>query len=139
MEPIVKGLGHIGIYTTDPDRAIKFYSKHLDFEHFYSHDLETEGGVVKLRFIRKGGCIIEFIQPADTSAIEGLKTGVIAHVCIEVLGIEALVERMKAKGVDTFREDKVSVLPDLFPTGSKSIFLVGPCGEIIELYEYTGR
>ncbi len=139
MEPIIKGLGHIGIYCTDTEAAIRFYSKHLGFEHFYSYDLDSEKGILKLRFIRKGDCVIEFIQPADTSAIEKLDIGIIGHVCLEVLGVEALVKKMKANGVDSFRNDHVDIIPDLFPTGSKSIFLVGPCGETIELYEYTGK
>jgi hypothetical protein len=45
---------------------------------------------------------------------------------------------LRARGVK-FDSADVSVNPNLFPTGSTNIFLRGPDGESLELYEYTGK
>lgn len=128
----LKGLAHIGIFTADMDKSLDFYCKKLGMEHYYSMDL----GTTKLRFIRAGSCIIELIQPGDYT---GGRTadGIVAHVAIEVEDIRSVVADLKAKGVE-FNTPDVSVLPSLFPTGSTNIFLAGPNGESLELYEYTG-
>ncbi len=123
------GLAHIGIYTADMDKTLDFYCDKLGFEQFYSRDL----GTTQLRFVRAGGCILEFIKPEQ---YDGSKPadGVIAHIAIEVEDIRAVVAGLKAKGV-AFRTEDVAVLP-LFPSGSTNIFLTGPNGEALELYEY---
>lgn len=128
----LKGLAHIGVFTADMEKSLDFYCGKLGMELFYSCDL----GTTKLRFVRAGGCIVEFIQPAD---YDGGRPGdgVVAHIAIEVEDIRALVASLRAKGV-AFATEDVSVIPSLFPTGSTNIFLTGPNGESLELYEYIG-
>jgi lactoylglutathione lyase len=127
----LKGLAHIGVFTADMDKSLEFYCDTLGFEHFYSCDM----GQVKLRFVKAGSCIIELIRPADYAGGRG--EGVVAHIAVEVQGIRELVAALKAKGV-VFKTEDVSVMPALFPSGSTNIFLTGPNGESLELYEYTG-
>lgn len=127
----LKGLAHIGIFTADMGKSLEFYCEKLGMEHFYSFD----AGTTKLRFVRSGSCIIEFIQPEGYAGGRG--EGVIAHVAIEVQDIRGLVAALKEKGVE-FSTGDVAVIPGLFPTGSTNIFLTGPNGESLELYEYAG-
>jgi catechol 2,3-dioxygenase-like lactoylglutathione lyase family enzyme len=127
----IKGLAHIGVYTANAEKSLQFYVDTLGFEQFYSCDL----GKTKLRFVRAGSCIIELIQPEDYKGGRG--DGVVAHIAIEVEDIRGMVASLKAKGVK-FNTEDVSVLPNLFPTGSTNIFLAGPDGESLELYEYIG-
>lgn len=126
----LKGLAHIGIFTADMDKSLEFYCKTLGMEQFYSCDM----GKLKLGFVRAGSCIIELISPEDYQGGRG--EGVLAHIAIEVEDIRGVVAALKAKGVK-FNTEDVSVLPQLFPTGSTNIFFNGPNGESLELYEYT--
>lgn len=126
----MKGLAHIGIFTADMKKSLEFYCGTLGMEHFYSAEL----GGTQLRFVRAGNCVLELIQPKDYAGGKG--DGVIAHIAIEVEGIRSIVAELKTKGV-AFNTEDVTVLPNLFPTGSTNIFLAGPNGESLELYEYT--
>lgn len=128
----LKGLAHIGVFTADMEKSLNFYCDTLGMEQFYAIDM----GKTKLRFVRAGSCIVELIGPADYPGGRG--EGVVAHIAIEVEDIRGVVKSLKAKGVKFAAED-VSVIPDLFPTGSTNIFLSGPNGESLELYEYTGK
>jgi lactoylglutathione lyase len=124
------GLAHIGVFTADMDKSVKFYVDTLGFELFYSRDL----GKTLLRFVRAGSCILELIQPEGYEGGRG--EGVVAHIAIEVEDIKGLVAELKTKGVK-FRTEDVSVISTLFPTGSTNIFFDGPNGEALELYEYV--
>ena len=126
----ITGLAHIGVFTADMEKSLAFYVDTLGFEQFYSCDL----GATKLRFVRAGSCIIELIQPADYKGDRG--EGVVAHIAIEVQDIRGMVAALREKGIE-FRTPDVSVLPNLFPTGSTNIFFTGPSGESLELYEYV--
>jgi lactoylglutathione lyase len=128
----LKGLAHIGVFTADMDKSLEFYCKTLGMELFYSCDMSK----LKLGFVKAGSCIIELIAPDDYSGGRG--EGVVAHIAIEVEDIRDVVAALKAKGVK-FNTEDVSVLPQLFPTGSTNIFFNGPNGESLELYEYTGK
>jgi catechol 2,3-dioxygenase-like lactoylglutathione lyase family enzyme len=127
---IVTGLAHIGIHAYDMDASIDFYVNKLGFELFESCDM----GAVKLRFLRSGSCIVELISTPDQT--KWPNEGVVAHIALEVKDIRAVVAALRAKGVQ-FRTPDVSVIPKLFPTGSTNIFLDGPNGEALELYEFV--
>jgi catechol 2,3-dioxygenase-like lactoylglutathione lyase family enzyme len=126
----LKGLAHIGIFTANMEKSLGFYCGMLGFEHYYSCDLNG----TKLGFIKAGSCVIELIHPKEYAGGRG--EGVVAHVAIEVSGIRELVAGLRAKGVK-FNSEDVSVIPALFPPGSTNIFLTGPDGESLELYEYA--
>ncbi len=125
-----KGLAHIGVYTKDMDTSIAFYKK-LGFEFVNLYDRGN-----KLGFIQLGDLLVELIQPADQSRLEGLGGGIIAHFAVEVKNIEAIVERFKAEGLIA-ADAKVNESANM--GGSKNTFMVGPMGERIELLEYTNR
>jgi lactoylglutathione lyase len=126
----LKGLAHIGVFTADMDASLDFYCKTLGMELFYSKDL----GTTRLRFVRAGSCIVELISPADYKGGRG--EGIVAHIAIEVEDIRTVVADLRVKGVK-FSTPDVAVIPQLFPTGSTNIFLTGPNGESLELYEYV--
>ena len=126
----IVGLAHIGVHVYDMDASIDFYVNKLGFELFESCDM----GAMKLRFLRAGSCIVELIASGDKT--QWPNEGVVAHIALEVKDIRAVVAGLKAKGVQ-FRTADVSVIPTLFPTGSTNIFLDGPNGEALELYEFV--
>lgn len=124
---LVKGLAHIGIFTKDARACADFYIKHLDFRFQYEHML----GDLLLVFVECGGCVVEFVQIDDVE-----QNGKVDHVALEVQGIEALVEKLKAEGIE-FETEEIGMTPDFGPNGMKNIFFKGPAGERIELFDYS--
>ncbi len=126
----ITGLAHIGIKVRDMAASLKFYTEVLGFEKTG----EQMFGTSHLAFLNIGTCILELIQGAQ---YEERTAGQVDHIAVEVKGIEALVEKLKAQGVQ-FLSDEVNVAPGLLD-GVKNIFFVGPDGERFEFFEYYNR
>ena len=126
----ITGLAHIGIKVRDMAASLKFYTEVLGFEKTG----EQIFGTSHLAFLNIGTCILELIQAAQ---YEERTAGQVDHIAVEVKDIEALVEKLKAQGVQ-FLSDEVNVAPGLLD-GVKNIFFVGPDGELLEFFEYYNR
>lgn len=126
----ITGLAHIGIKVRDMAASLKFYTEVLGFEKTG----EQIFGTSHLAFLNIGTCILELIQAAQ---YEERTAGQVDHIAVEVKDIEALVEKLKAQGVQ-FLSDEVNVAPGLLD-GVKNIFFVGPDGERFEFFEYYNR
>lgn len=124
-----KGLAHVGVVALDSKASIDFYTKNLGFTYKSQKDM----GDLKISFIELGDLTIELLENKDPSGINKVH-GLINHLAIEVEGIEEIVEGLKKKNID-FESQNVGVVPDLLG-GIKAIFLYGPSGERIELFEY---
>ena len=127
MEKLI-GLAHIGIYVADAEVSKDFYLNTLRFD-FKAENVLPNG--TKLIFCDAGTCQIELICPPVPKKNP---EGVVSHIAIECKNIEKWVEELKAKGV-YFESDSVNVMDSLLG-GAKNIFLNGPDGERIELWEY---
>ena len=122
------GLAHIGVYVADAEKSKDFYLNTLRFDLKAENELPNG---VKLIFCDAGTCQIELIcPPAPMQRPEG----VVSHIAIECENIEAWVEELRAKGVK-FESEQVNVMDGLLG-GAKNIFMNGPDGERIELWEY---
>lgn len=122
------GLAHIGILVSDAEKSKDFYLNTLRF------DLKAENVLpngTKLIFCDAGSCQIELVCPP--SPVQKPE-GVVSHIAIECKNIEGWVEELRQKGVK-FESDKIGVMAELLG-GAKNIFLNGPDGERIELWEY---
>ena len=124
------GLAHIGVFVSDMERSMKFYMDNLGFESQGIDDL----GATKIGFLKNGGCIIELVCHETYS--NPPTRGIIDHICLEVTGIEELVEELKAKGVAMENDASVGY-SDKIRGGVKNIFFRGPDGERIELMEFV--
>lgn len=125
------GLAHIGVYVADAEKSKDFYLNTLRFD-FKAENVLLNG--TKLIFCDAGSCQIELICPAVPVK---KPEGVVSHIAIECKNIEAWVEELKEKGVK-FETENVSVMDTLLG-GAKNIFLNGPDGERIELWEYITK
>lgn len=123
------GLAHIGILVSDAEASKDFYLHTLHFD--LKADYTLANGT-RLIFCDAGSCQIELVCPASPVA---KPEGVVSHIAIECRNIEGWVEELKAKGVH-FESENVTVMAELLG-GAKNIFLNGPDGERIELWEYT--
>ncbi|MBE3101145.1 MAG: VOC family protein [Firmicutes bacterium] len=135
MNNQVKGLAHIGVYTTDMKESIRFYTEVLGFELIHQKDLVKPDGTTRLGFVNAGGLVMEFVQPADVTGLKDKKAGIVDHIAIEVKEIDAVILRLKDNGV-TFETQEKSELADLF-NGVSNIFFSGPNGERLELFQYN--
>ncbi len=127
MEYWVKGAAHIGLYVDDPQSVIDWYVENLGF-HFITKEVN---GAVECWFAGCGGLVIEFIKKGCTPS-----DGPWAHVCLEVIGIDALVADLKKKGIIP-EEAEITGNADFMPSGIRNIFFDGPVGEKLELLEYA--
>ena len=126
----ITGLAHIGIKVKDIDASIKFYTETLGFELTHRQQFGTS----TLAFLNIGTCLLELIQ---SPVYEERTPGQIDHIAVEVKGIEALVEDLRAKGVP-FLAENINLAPGLLD-GVKNIFFTGPDGERFEFFEYYNR
>ncbi len=124
------GLAHIGVFVSNIENSIKFYTDNLGFAFEGIDDL----GATKIGFLRNGGCIIELVCHETYS--NPPTRGIVDHICLEVTGIEELVEELKAKGIAMENDSSVG-FSDKIRGGVKNIFFRGPDGERIELMEYV--
>ena len=121
---IVRGLHHIGIWCDDVEACSQWYVDNLDF-----HLIHAQDGDVRCWFVENHGLVLEFVSNGTRSV-----NGRIDHIAIEVCGIEGLVEELKGKGIIA-QDAEIVCNPDFFPSGIKNIFLDGPAGERLELFE----
>src|SRR5690554_3800965 len=122
----VVGLAHIGVFTTNMENSIKFYTDVLGFELDYRTELPNPEGVTQLAFVQAGSCVVELIQPANIEQITNRSHGIADHIALAVQDIEALVARLKEHNV-VFESNEVREVPLKQPT--KNIFFSGPNGE----------
>lgn len=130
----VQGLAHINIMTRDMQRSIDFYAAFFGFETVYRTVIAERG--LRLTLLKKGSCVLELVQPADTASVKIGVEGSIPHFALEVAELDPLVARLKAAGVRCTREPFVR---ETLMHGFKAAFFQGPSGEAIELMQYLAR
>ena len=126
MTPNIKGLAHIGIFTSDMDKSVDFYKRlgfTLDTE-------ETTPDGTRLAFLSAGTCLIELIGKTGNAC-----DGVVHHVAMTVDNIEKAVATAKENGIVI--DATINNVPIL--GGVKNVFFEGPDGEKLEFFEYCNK
>lgn len=126
-------VGHIALYTKDLNKSAEFYS-------LFGGKKGTEGivdlgnGISKhlLHIEFEGETTIELVCPSDPDMMPK-GSGVCEHFCFAVENVDDTVNTLRAKGIDTF-QTKEPYNSSLFD-GIRVIFLTGPSGEMIELFQ----
>lgn len=124
------GLAHIGVFISNMENSMKFYTENLNFVSEGIDDL----GATKIGFLRNGGCVIELVCHETYS--NPPTRGIVDHICLEVEDIDGLVAELKAKGIAMENDASVGY-SDKIRGGVKNIFFRGPDGERIELMEFV--
>ena len=126
-------LGHIALYTNDLNKSAEFYALFggkkgaegiLELENVFSKRL--------LHMEFEGKTTIELVCPSDPEMMPA-GNGLCEHFCFAVENVDETVKELRAKGIDTFRTENPYNSP-LFG-GIRIIFLTGPSGELIELFQ----
>ena len=126
-------VGHIAVFTADMDKSIEFY-KLLGGKVGMRSLLDIGKGKSKdlVRMVFDGEATVELVCPSDKSMVL-TNTGVCEHFCFDVDNVDETVKDLKAKGINTFQTAE-PFNADIFG-GIRIIFLTGPSGELIELFQ----
>lgn len=126
-------LGHIAVFTEDMEKSVEFYTLlggKKDMESVLDTGEGTSKHLVHMKF--DGDATVELVSPSHSFMMpEG--TGICEHLCFDVENVNETAEFLRSEGIDTFDADKPYELP-IFG-GVRIIFLTGPSGEIIELFQ----
>jgi glyoxylase I family protein len=119
---MIKQIGHICIHTNDLAKTHHFYTEVLGLEQTFD-------------FVRDGAPFGYYIQFGNNTFIEVFKgepgeIGNIAHVAIEVEGMDELIQRIKEHGVEIGEKT-------LGGDNSWQVWVTDPNGVRIEFHEYT--
>jgi methylmalonyl-CoA/ethylmalonyl-CoA epimerase len=131
---VIKRIDHIGVVVNDLQTALSFWQDALGLDLTHVEDVPAESSQVA--FLPAGGSEIELVRP--TSADSGLaryleKRGPgMHHLCLEVDDLEAMLARLKSKGIQLINESPLN------GAGGKKYAFVHPKsagGVMVELYE----
>lgn len=126
----ITGLNHIGVFVKDLEKSKDFYTNVLCFECYSECNIESDDGITKIAFVRRGSCIIELVEFPEYT--KRSTDSVIAHIALNVTDIGLVQACLEKKGVK-FDTEKPIELPIVFDNGVKYILFKGPDGEVIEL------
>lgn len=133
----IKGLAHIGILTSDAQKSKNFYTENLGFKFDFETILhKPDGSSKKLVFIKLNNVTLEFIEPSDKSQLKN-SSGIIDHISFEVNDIEKICTKLTKKGIN-FKSAQPIDLDNVYG-GVRIIFLEGPNGETLELFEHKSK
>lgn len=130
----IKKIDHIAIVVPDIQEALAFWREALGLK--LSHTEEVASQETLVAFLPSGGTEVELVEPTtETSGMARYmdKRGPgMHHICFQVEGIEQILERLKAKGIQLINEEPT------IGAGGKKIAFIHPKstgGVLVELYE----
>ena len=118
------GLQHLGIPTKDIDKTIAYYQM-IGFELVH----ETMNGENRVAFLKWNDLIIETYESNQVSEV----TGVVDHIAMNVLDIDAAYEHITGLGIKITEE--ITFLP-FWDKGIKYFLTEGPNKERLEYTQY---
>lgn len=153
--PPVTGLNHVSITVADAGEALRFWQGLLGLEVGASGEMrhphldEIVGfHPTRVRFaelaIPGGGMLelFEYVQPRGVAQRDRTCDPGSMHLCVEVEGLDALVEALREAGYSS-RSARPATVPDEDRFGDwagyRSIYVLGPDGVTVELVEPPAR
>ncbi len=130
----IRKIHHVALVTDDIEKGLRFWRDALGLD--VSAVREAEGEAAQIAFLPVGEGEIELVRPTtDDSGLAKFlaKRGPgMHHVCLEVEDIEAMLERLRARGVRLINER-----PRSGKGGRKYAFIhpESTGGVLVELYQ----
>ena len=132
--PTIKRIDHIAVVIEDVEAALGFWRDALGIPYSHTEDVPAEGSQVF--FLPIGDSEIELVKPTTSDSglaryLEKRGPGM-HHICLEVDDIQAMLSRLKEKGVQLIQE-----VPSVGIGGRKYAFIhpKSSNGVLVELYE----
>lgn len=133
-----KGLAHIGLYSSDLEKTKKFYMDNFSFKCVDERVIEkTNNETVKVTMLALNDMVLEVIEHSDTALRKTGNGGCVDHLAIEVENLSEIITELRTKG-QVFRTEEPVVNMEMLG-GAQYIYLSGPNGESIELFEYLNK
>jgi catechol 2,3-dioxygenase-like lactoylglutathione lyase family enzyme len=124
----IKAVHHIGVFTADMERSLRFYRDGLGGE--IVHHFEIPGGTINMVGI--GDAVVELV-PMTPSTTSGAPAGGLAHFALTVDDTRAMYETAIAAGAKPGMMTPVEL-----PLGTRKAvlaYVIGPDSETIEFYQ----
>lgn len=136
----IDGLAHISVFTTDVEVSVRFYTEKLEFKLVYRTTVDPGGSSdgffpVEYALVQHGSCVVELVEPSHQDKVRLSTRGTVDHFALRVRDIDRVFATLQRRGVQ-FESAEIGSLPTLF-SNFRSVNLVGPSGEVIEICEYT--
>ena len=128
---LTRGLAHVGLFVSDMERSVRFYTETLGFELIWKNANPSPDGDILVSFVRNGDCVIELVRFPEP---EMRKAGWFDHIALRVDNLGNIIEHLEKKGV-AFDQGSYTDAPQVFEKGSRWVFFRGPDDERIELNE----
>jgi catechol 2,3-dioxygenase-like lactoylglutathione lyase family enzyme len=125
---MIKGIAHTCYRVKDLTCAIQFYCDAFGLKQAFEF-LDKKGKMIGV-YIHVGGRNFIELFEGDVSNLK--ITGSYRHLCLEVDDIEALVRKLRERGIEVSD-------PKMGDDGSWQSWLSDPDGNRIELHQYTGE
>jgi methylmalonyl-CoA/ethylmalonyl-CoA epimerase len=130
----IKRIDHIAVVVEDIESALTFWRDALGIEMSHVEEVPSEHS--RVAFLPVGESEIELVEPTNPDTGLGRylanKGPGMHHVCVEVDDIEAILARLKEKGVQLINETPAS------GSGGKKYAFIHPksaFGVLVELYQ----
>ena len=130
------GLKHVGIYTHNMEESVAFYKEIFGFETLFTivGDDVREFDITVMRKNNFELEILKFIHSDEDVRTEALNTP--NHFALTCSDTKAFIESLKDKNIDFESEEDIIVENFGEPKRTLDIiFLHGPSGERIEIYQ----
>ncbi|MEJ5241836.1 MAG: methylmalonyl-CoA epimerase [Anaerolineales bacterium] len=132
--PRIKRIHHLAIAVREMEPALRFWQEALGLELTEQRQVPAEGA--EIAFFNLEGGEIELVRPTEpesglTRFLEKRGPGM-HHVCLEVEGLDEILESLKARGVRLINE-----VPRMGENGRRYAFIhpESTGGVLVELYE----
>lgn len=132
--PRIKRIHHLAIAVREMEPALRFWQEALGLELTEQRRVAAEGA--EIAFFNLEGGEIELVRPTEpesglTRFLEKRGPGM-HHVCLEVEGLDEILESLKERGVRLINE-----VPRLGENGRRYAFIhpESTGGVLVELYE----
>jgi catechol 2,3-dioxygenase-like lactoylglutathione lyase family enzyme len=126
----VTGIHHLCVNTPDIEKSLWFYRELFGFE-LLGQETCVFGEYAMLRL---GSSNLELIQSNNPGEDSFGNRGALAHFGLQVEGIDEVFDSLKQKGVRFLSEDIGDYAEPM--GGLRAASLMGPSGEMINLYEF---
>ncbi|QNM05672.1 VOC family protein [Qiania dongpingensis] len=130
MNPIIKGIHHVGIKPArkDFEKVTAFYTGLLELHLERSWTKEGARGAM---VSAGGGSFIEIIEVDDGAALSPNRS---VHLAFHVSDTDEMISRVRNAGYEILVEPKDVCLPSEPPYSIRVGFCRGPAGEEIEFF-----
>jgi lactoylglutathione lyase len=124
----ISSIGHVAIKVKDVDKSLAFWRDLLGFREMLR--LHNKDGSLWLVYLRiTDDQYLEIFPGAEEDHAPGWNANGVNHVCLTVVGIEDIVQRMEQKGIKMLNPIKEGA------DGNRQAWIEDPDGNRIELME----